>query len=89
MSTYELDDELVREYKLTGRVDPVLSRALGDQLPPATPTGFGAVLVNEHGARLVHARPSDDNPWWNNSAKCWTRFTGNLVEVLSEGVDLP
>lgn len=98
MSTYELDDDMVRRI-LTAQRDGQ-PFAFGDlfaqlrvQVPTPTPTKLGAVVrtdkgvfvLADPGAELCWAQPispQDSPDWFIDQA------IGRITEVLSEGVDL-
>jgi hypothetical protein len=101
MSTYELDDELVREAltqssKSHAARDLVLS-ALERQLPIPAPTQIGAIVRTDHPNpdHPVFVRWAFDSrthsPWillGNHEQPYRTDEIGRITEVLSEGVDL-
>jgi hypothetical protein len=100
MGTYELPDDLVRAYKLTGRVDPILSRALGDQLPPLVeePSEFASVIRARFAEAGTHNPPrlfvrlggeDDGQPWGDDGGPSWAWNEFTDVEVLRVGVDGP
>jgi hypothetical protein len=100
MSTYELDDELVRQY--VEGLTPVeerhaLRHALADQLPPRVPTKVGAVVRTDKGVAVLVNLDPRDAPWMlyksilrEPTNWAWSSATGigRITEVLSEGVDL-
>lgn len=96
MSTYELDDDLVR--RLIENPDQLprsLAMMLEKQLPLPVPTKIGAVVRTDMGVFLradgsdsgwIRARqnpPFLEVPDWHFSGDI-----GRITEVLSEGVDL-
>lgn len=96
MSTYELDDELVRAYlaqPLSSRSDAeaAIAQALQAQLPQLLPTKLGATVQTKDGRFWVVIEPDDSTPWrcpdgsWADSADLHRWGVGR---VLSEGVDL-
>lgn len=104
MSTYELDDEVVRvfvaNYRLRFEADkanatePMLAEMLGKQIPIPVPAKIGAVVRTiEHEAltRIALDGEANEGPReWRDPAgqRFDTEFIGRIVEVLSEGVDL-
>jgi hypothetical protein len=100
MSTYELDDELVRQY--VEGLTPVeerhaLRHALADQLPARVPTKVGAVVRTEMPVRgpseFIRWAPDTrtHSPWIqaaDHEHPYRTDEIGRITEVLSEGVDL-
>lgn len=104
MSTYELDDDLVREYcksAVHGPNNPAswarVRVALEKQLPIPVPTKIGAVVrvSNAVSGHLVFVRTAYDGhtayPWIALNEPDYAASTvgiGRITEVLSEGVDL-
>lgn len=102
MATFDLDEDLVREFvgTLHESEDELpsgqIGRALKAQLPLPVPTKIGAV-VRTRGA------PSEYRTWvlgrlpgiWftpedeAGAAAYFTREIGRIVEVLAPGVDIP
>lgn len=98
MSTYELDDELVREFLSTlhESEDEMPSGKIGStlkaQIPQPTPKKVGAVVRTTE-PNYVYVRWSMDDsgkPWVDaqDDEHRSTDDIGRIVEVLSEGVDL-
>lgn len=96
MSTYELDDEMVRAW-LQGHPDGNFSSALREQLPLPVPTKLGAVVrtVGSPEGYSAFIRWTHDvhstSPWVpvnDVDVTCRTDRIGRITEVLSEGVDV-
>lgn len=98
MSTYELDDEVVRRWlkgSETAARDEI-DKALAGQLPLPTPTNIAAVVITQqHGVRNQYIRWAWDShthePWINVNDNVNTYRTdqiGRIVDVPFEGLDL-
>ena len=95
MSTYELNDDLVREAmtqspKSHAARDLVFS-ALERQIPIPAPTKFGAVIRTDKGIAVL-ADPGSSAQWVLHDPErfgdyTWVSDPGRITEVLSEGVD--
>lgn len=92
MSTYELDDELVRQLLSNpDRLPRALAHALTKQAPLPAPTKFGAIVRTNKGvwvladpwARELRWREADPDGGWQD-----TQDIGRISEVLFEGLDL-
>ena len=97
MSTYELDDEVVRQFLTGPGGEAALVRALDKQLPVLLPTKLGAIVRTADGAMFIRT---------HRRGWCWTEVTDGgiptvsspryfddhglpkITRVLSEGVDL-
>jgi hypothetical protein len=104
MATYELDDDLVREWVTTARalgtvMDGPLADALEKQLPIPAPILVGAVVECDvqltHGDTTFFVRyddgPGNTYPWVRAGAVGEVYNTseiGRIVKVWSEGVDV-
>lgn len=99
MSTYELDDELVRQWLESdaGVVDLAMAMALKDQVPIEVPQHIGAVVATDApvAGRIVYIRWAQDSrthsPWIaanDHEQPYRTDEIGRITEVLSLGVDL-
>lgn len=96
MSTYELDDDLVRamiEHDWTSAQMDVLTDALQKQLPVPVPTKLAAVVRTSSGAVWLHAHPGSTLPWAHSDGPTelvdWVGTDQlHITEVLFEGVDL-
>lgn len=103
MSTYELDDGLVRAFVSTlesatdhdnlgvALAHKNLGEALQGQLPIPVPTKIGAVVRTESGDvfTLTSAHRLTDSVWIApNGFHAVPEAIGRITEVLSEGVDL-
>lgn len=96
MSTYEIEDDVVR--RLVGNADllpPNLQSAvmaLEEQIPIPVPTKIGAVVRTESGDvfTLTSAHRLTDLVWIApNGFHAVPEAIGRITEVLSEGVDIP
>ena len=98
MSTYELDDDMVRAW-LTGHPEEGnFSDALLQQLPLPTPLKVGAIVMTRTPVRgrATYIRWAHENathsPWievGDHEEPYRTDQIGRIIEVLSEGIDLP
>lgn len=94
MSTYELDDDLVRRFVKDGLTEEgvgLLANALNVQLPAPVPLNIGAVVRTENRIFVRTAGLEQSHCWWDftNHVGWFTdEQLGRVVEVLSEGVDL-
>lgn len=100
MSTYEIEDSLVREVfpelKAMGGAAHDLGATLESQIPLTVPAKVGAVVKTEHPTLGgYYLRWAHDNattsPWvqvGNHEEPYRTDEIGRITEVLSEGVDL-
>ena len=95
MSTYELDDDLVREWLRSspGDNDLPLVMALKDQVPLPTPTNVGAVVRTVSPSSLWIRWTYDAHshePWIeaNDTDNTYrSDQIGRITEVLFEGVE--
>jgi hypothetical protein len=99
VSTYELDDDLVREFvadTASKQVWEKLISALGHQLPLPVPTKIGAVVRTDGGVFVrVRVNNTELTEWTLANAGAGvggdvtaTENLGRITQVLSEGVDL-
>lgn len=96
MSTYELDDDLVRRWLDPPRLSTLddtnsLAKMLAVQLPIPVPTKLGAVVRTDRGLAIRVSR-GDREAWalWEATDRIIvdTRQIGRITEPpLSEGVD--
>lgn len=100
MSTYELDDDLVRAWihftanEVAGE-EVKLREAFEKQLPLPVPTKIGAVVRTAEGVAVlvdVHMDPVEASTWVMTGADGYSDLAGcdlgRITEVLFEGVDL-
>lgn len=94
MSTYELDDDLVRRMLENPDLLPTrVADALQEQLPAPVPTKLAAVVRTSSGDVWVHAHPGSKQPWVRSEGPTelvdWARTDQlHITKVLFEGVDL-
>lgn len=92
MSTYELDDEMVRAW-LQGHPDGNFSSALREQLPLPVPIKVGAIVKATY-TNGVYVRWTSDNlngaPWIDTTdgEHLTSERLGRITEILSEGKEL-
>jgi hypothetical protein len=96
MSTYELDDALVRDFIVHNGsgMNWKMVEVLEQQLPTPVPTKLGAVVRTTEGVAVLARFPEEDNAPWilHANAEDWNwrhpDAIGRVTEVLFEGVDL-
>lgn len=94
MSTYELDDDVVRRWlkgSETAARDEI-DKALANQLPLPAPTNVGAVVRTEKGLYVRWAwKGRTFSPWiavGNHEQPYRTSEIGRITEILSPGVEV-
>lgn len=94
MSTYELEDDLVRKFVVEDWRHPdaaEMANLLAQQLPKTAPTRLGAVVRTQSGRVFLLDSPGEEFCWRDVNGSKSLRYSSEalrVVKILAPGIDL-